>query len=481
MLNTTGNSKTIPDYQQEFSKRNIKNYLAVIFSNIGVGGFSAMLFGQWLTFVFTEYLGVSAALIGIIVSVSIIVDGISDFVMGIVLDRFITKWGKVKHWFFISAIPLGLCIGLMWMIPESVPEVTKGIWALVIYNLFCTFLTTVRMSSQALPAIVTDSDKVRSMISYLMNIVAVLSSTALAWVMTPIVDYYGSSILAYRVVAIICGVITAVSLLLSGIFVTEQRNGEDWKQIRENYRVKNKQEKNESIFQQIKNLLKNRYWVFYIIINLSLGIGVFFSFGVMAYWMNLVLKDMSKLGILMTVANVPTLLGTLCFMPLTGKFDVRKIAIMTSILSAVFGGIMWFAGAGAFNILLVAYAAKCFVGGIQSPVAFVIIPRVIDYGEWKTGSRQEGLCNSGIGVISKVLQSIAAALVGIILSSTGYAGGGVATPEAISAINFLFLGVPTLSILVCGILWIFFDLSEEKARNYREQVESRNQGLVSNN
>ena len=91
MLNTTGNSKTIPDYQQEFSKRNIKNYLAVIFSNIGVGGFSAMLFGQWLTFVFTEYLGVSAALIGIIVSVSIIVDCISDFVIGIVLYRFIKK------------------------------------------------------------------------------------------------------------------------------------------------------------------------------------------------------------------------------------------------------------------------------------------------------------------------------------------------------------------------------------------------------
>ena len=113
------------------------------------------------------------------------------------------------------------------------------------------------------------------------------------------------------------------------------------------------------------------------------------------------------------------------------------------------------------------------MSGVQTPVAFVIIPRVIDYGEWKTGSRQEGLCNSGIGVVSKVLQSLATALVGIILAATGYVGGGIATPSAISAINFLFLGVPTLSIIVCAILWISFDLSEEKARAYREEVERR--------
>lgn len=473
MPNNTSKGNAIPDYQQEFSKRSIKNYLAVFFSNIGVGGFSAMFFGQWLTFVFTEYLGVSAALIGLIISISIIVDGVSDFAMGIILDRFITKWGKVKHWFFISAVPLGICMGLMWMIPESTPEVTKGIWAFVMYNLFCTFLTTVRMSSQSLPAIITDSDKVRANVSYLMNIVAALSSTALAWVMTPILDYFGPSLLAYRVIAVICGVITSVSIFLSGIFVTEQRDGKEWKKIRENYRIKNKQEKNESIFQQIKNLLKNKYWLFYIVINFSSGIGVFFGFGVMAYWMNLVLKDMSKLGIMMTVASIPNLLGTMCFMPLSRKLDVRKIAIFTSILTAIFGTIAWIAGASYFNIFLVASAAKCFVSGVQTPVAFVIIPRVIDYGEWKTGSRQEGLCNSGIGVVSKVLQSLATALVGIILAATGYVGGGIATPSAISAINFLFLGVPTLSIIVCAILWISFDLSEEKARAYREEVERR--------
>ena len=142
---------------------------------------------------------------------------------------------------------------------------------------------------------------------------------------------------------------------------------------------------------------------------------MFFGMGVMAYWMNLVLKDMSKLGIMMTLANIPTLIGTLCFMPISRKIDVRKIAILTSVLTAVSGAVMWVAGAGAFTLFLCAYAVKSFLGGLQSPVAFVIIPRVIDYGEWKTGSRQEGLCNSGIGVTGKVLQSIAAALVGIIL------------------------------------------------------------------
>lgn len=142
-------SSALPDYQQEFSPRSIKNYLAGVLANIGTGGFSAMLFSSWLTFVYSEYLGVDAALIGSVVAIGIIVDGISDFVMGFVMDRAISRWGKAKHWLLISALPVAITIWLMWMIPESVPEAGKVIWAFVMYNLFCTFLTIARMPTQA--------------------------------------------------------------------------------------------------------------------------------------------------------------------------------------------------------------------------------------------------------------------------------------------------------------------------------------------
>lgn len=88
------NHSTLPDYQREFSARSVKNYIAGILGNAATSGFSAMLFSSWLTFVFVEYLGVGAAAIAAVVSVGVIVDGVSDFLMGIVLDRVISRWGK---------------------------------------------------------------------------------------------------------------------------------------------------------------------------------------------------------------------------------------------------------------------------------------------------------------------------------------------------------------------------------------------------
>lgn len=468
------NTSTLPDYQREFSARSVKNYIAGILGNTATSGFSAMLFSSWLTFVFVEYLGVGAAAIAAVVSVGVIVDGVTDFLMGIVLDRVISRWGKARHWFFVSALPLGLTIGLMWMVPISASSAVKLVWAFVMYNVFCTLLTTVRMSVQAMPALVSDSTKVRSNMAYIINIVSSFSSAALGWVITPVTAHFGNTLLAYRVIGLICAIITMVCTFISGVLLTEQRTGAEWKQIKAEYRAHSKKGKDETVLEQIKNLLKNKYWLFFLLINVASGCGVFFPFGVMAHWINYVLCDPTKTGIMMTIMNIPCLLGTLLFMPVSRKLDVRTIAIGAALIQAVFGIIMWVAGAQHFNVFIVASAIKTFVGGIQAPVAMVIVPRIVDYGEWKTGSRQEGLCNSGIGIVSKVLSALATALVGIILGMVGYTGGGNLPASAVSAVNFMYLGIPTISLIVCGVLWFFFDLSEKKADEYRAEVEARN-------
>ena len=115
------------------------------------------------------------------------------------------------------------------------------------------------------------------------------------------------------------------------------------------------------------------------------GLGVFFGFGVMAYWINLCLGDIGKVGIMMTVMNIPTMIGTILLMPISRKMDVKTIAILAAF--------------------------------------------------------------------------------------------GQAAASAIHAINFLFWGVPTLSLIASGVLWLFFNLREEKARQYREEVDARRAAL----
>lgn len=477
-MSQTESFTEIPDYQREFSKQNIKNYIAGIASSFGTSGFSAMLFSGWLTFVYTEYLGVNAAAIAAVVSVSIIVDGVSDFIMGIVMDRVTSKWGKAKHWFFVSAVPIGATMILMWMIPESTPSAGKALWAFVMYNIFCTFLTTVRMSAQAFPALISDSTKVQSNMSYVMNICAAFSSAALGWIITPVTSIMGENLTSYRVIALICGIVTMICLFICGVLLTEQRDGEAWKREKELYRKTHQKEKNESIWEQLKNLLKNKYWVLYLFINLLNGCSVFFGFGVMAYWLNFVLDDMTKTGIMMTILNIPCLIGTFLFMPISRKVEIKAIAIVCTFGSAVLSLVMWIAGAQYFSIFIVAMGIKSFIGGVQAPVAMVVIPRIIDYGEWKTGSRQEGLCNAGTSVSGKIMSALATTIVGVILAATGYTGGGTITASAINAINILYLGIPTIAIAVAGVLWLFFTLDQKTTEKYRAEVAERRKKLA---
>lgn len=154
-------SKIVEELQKPWSGRTIRNYIAGMLSSLGQQGLTTALFSTFFTLVYSVYLGVSPDKIAIVLSVGIIIDGISDLVMGFVADRFRTKWGKAKHWFIWMGIPAGLCTALMWMAPENGTEMQKLIYAFVIYNVFCTVITTIRIPGAGLGSLISSNSKVR--------------------------------------------------------------------------------------------------------------------------------------------------------------------------------------------------------------------------------------------------------------------------------------------------------------------------------
>ena len=466
------NSPEIPDYQRQFSTRNIKNYIASFLGPFCGSSFAGMLFSGYLVFVYSEYLGVNAALISLVISVGIVIDAISDFLMGIVMDRVISKWGKAKHWFLVSAVPVGVTMALMFMVPEASSQAAKVVWAMVCYNLFCTFLTTVNLPAQSLPALVSDNNRVQENMSFAYNVTAAVVSSLLGWIISTALAQMGENLAAYRVIGGITALIVSATLLLIGVLLQEQRSGDDWKRLQEDYKLQHHQDKKESIGAQIKNLFRNKYWVLYLFINLFTMSGLSFAFGTMAYWLEYVLGDMSKLTVFMTAINIPCLIGTFLYLPAAKIFSTKTLAIWTTLVQFALSVVTWIAGAAHFNVFLVATGAKFFVMGIQTPVALVILPRLIDYGEWLTGSRQEGMCNAGTAVAGKILSAVATAICGAALAASGYVGGSI-TAGAASVINFLFLGVPCITMGIAGVLWFLFKLDDKECERYRREIEER--------
>ena len=471
-------SNTLPDYQREFSPRNIKNYISLALLPIGTQGLSSMLFSTYLSYVYVNYLGVNAAVIGLVMSVGIVVDGVTDFLMGIVTDRVRTKWGKARHWFFVSCLPVAVSMVLMFMIPESAGTTAKVVWAFLWYNIFCTLLTTVRLPGAALIALASDSSKVRNNLSWCYEVMNPVASSILGWITAPILTSLGPSLATYRIITLICAVVTMVSLLLIGVLCSEQRTGEDWKGYDAEYRKLHKDERKESLSAQLRHLFQNKWWVVYQLFQIFNQCGIFFIFGVMAYWLDLVLGDGSQVGILFTVLNIPTIIGCILYVFVARFFKTKHLLLGTLLLQFLCALTAWIAGANAWTVVLIALAVKSFVGGLGSPAVRTIIPQIIDYGEWKTGSRQEGLANAGTTVMTKIISAAASAAAGFVLAAAGFTGeGAVVAANAVSQLNFLFLGIPCITIGIAFVVFLFFRLTETDCERYRAEIEARKKAL----
>ena len=244
---------------QAWSATSIKNYIAAFFGQFACQGLAYTLFASYLSVVFTDYLGVSPAAIGTVLSIGVFVDMISDIVMGNIVDRVHTKWGKVKHWFFWMAVPTALMIGLMWMCPVSASTTVKLVWALVIYNVYCTALTGVRLPNFAIPSVCSDNSRVRSLLVWIASEGTNVAATITGWLITPIVNiYHDNPLSGWRLLGWLMAGLTRILLLVGGALLTEKRTGADLERIEAERREMKHTEKAMGLGEQYGYLIRNK-------------------------------------------------------------------------------------------------------------------------------------------------------------------------------------------------------------------------------
>jgi GPH family glycoside/pentoside/hexuronide:cation symporter len=120
----------------------------------------------------------------------------------------------------------------------------------------------------------------------------------------------------------------------------------------------------------------------------------------------------------------------------------------------------------------------CVLAGIGVSSAHVlpwsIIPDAIEWGEWHTGERHEGMFYSLITLAQKIASSIAIPLALLVLDVTGYVPNSAAQPA--SAVNGIRLVAgPVPAVLLClGILFAFLDpLGRENYSQMAKELEAR--------
>lgn len=404
----------------------------------------------FLMFYYTDYIGVSAAVVGSIMLFSRIFDGISDLIMGVIIDRTKSPFGKARIWILRLVIPYAIGTVLLFSVPAGWSEMAKYVYIFFSYNIaFTVLFTGINLPYATLTALMTQDQYKRSVLSIFRMILATCGTLFIKTCTLPVVKFFGDDARAWTYTFVVFGALEIITFMITFLFTRERVNTSEDKRM------------SIPISLGFKALVKNKYW-FMATLNLVL---IFIAQGVNGssevYYAKEVLGNGNLVGTFSVALQVTQIVCMFFIAGFVKKFGKRNVLMTGAAIMIVGYGIMGI-GAERLPVLI----AGCMLRGVGnagiSACMFAMVTDTIEYGEWKTGIRTEGLINSAASFGQKIGNGLSNVVMGAILAAGGYVGtAATQTASAISAIKVSYIYVPIVLTVAQIIVLAFYHLDKE--------------------
>jgi GPH family glycoside/pentoside/hexuronide:cation symporter len=416
-----------------------------------------------LTYFYTDKVGFAAGLAGTALLASKIADAFTDLIMGHIVDRTHTKWGKARPWMLWMAIPTILVVVLLLLVPKDFSETGKFVY-IVITNIL---VTAIVLTAIQVPYNCLFFYRTRSQIERVgMNIRRVMVGFGLSIILNmgfiPLTNWLGGDQAAWVKAGFVIAVVAAL-----GLFICFKGTKEVYSDIEK------KLENDVPFIVGVKTVFKNKYWVIMALAQLlaEAHAGIISANNI--YYVRWVFGDERLVGVMSMIGLLPTLIGFFIISPLVKKFGPLNISKYSILLGV----------AAAFCRALFprSFMAVSLFGGISGLAVIpytmtdnVLINNVADFEEWRSGKKIAGLINSAISFGKKVGGGLGAGMVGWILAFCGYQAASETQPESVIR-SILVMGnwLPIIMMLLLFLLLNSYDL-EKKYPNFRKELIVRN-------
>lgn len=431
---------------------------------------------SFISFYYTEVAGLPIAAVGLILLACRLLDGLSDLIMGAIVERTYTREGKARPWIKRMAIPFGLSIFLMFLSP-SFGMTGKIIWAVCTYIAGIAIIyTAIMVPYNTLSAVSTEDVDERTKLVTARNMFGFVGPLIIGAISMPIVNFLGSGQFAWSVLTGIYGILGAACYLWVYFSVKEvgaEERYENYLENKQNPRSEKKENKN--LLKDLKALIQNKYWLIVLFIQLV----IFFNYGVKAgyqtYYTKYALGDTNFYSFLSSCGMIPNIL--ICFMVpmLSKKFGKRRISVI-GCLFAILGGIIMAINPVNRTLILISTLLNCAGMAPICNCAFAMLGDTAIYSEWKSGVRNEGLLFSAESFAEKVGGALGGAAVAFALSLGGFVGNAAVQSEsAMAVMTGLMVWFPVAVAVVCIVALIFYDLDGKYDTFYSEVMNRRKQ------
>lgn len=433
---------------------------------IGVLGHDSAynLWSTWMMPFLTDILMLPAAFIGVLTTVSRIFDAFTDIFMGVVADRTRSKWGRFRPWVLRAGPLFCLCMALSFLkLPIGVTGlcVFSGIMYLVTGSIA---FTAVDIPFWSLPSAMTSNTKERSEIigttTTVSNAVAGIIGIALPIGLGILGEFEWTS---YFIIAAIVAVFSAAMYMICFKRVKEHVVPDDTEKFSLKLALKNIFTNQPLLCVQISNIFAllamtlrgycNYYYCVYNLGNISLA---------------------SIMSLLLLVGMV---LGSVAFLVLSKKVGKKNCMFGIAAVYAVAMAVLYVSGWDN----LVAVFACATISNIAMGAAIVCVNAMladtIEYGEWKTGQRNEAMITSTRCFVTKCVSAISGLAVALVIAITGLVPQAAEqAPVVLNSFHFMYsLGSAGVMILA-AIPMFFYKLTEKRHAEIMEELKARKSG-----
>jgi glycoside/pentoside/hexuronide:cation symporter, GPH family len=427
-------------------------------------GFSltTTIIGAYFLFFLTDVVGIKPAVAGIAILIGRTWDYINDPLIGHLSDRTRSRWGRRRPFLLFGALPFALAFMLMWYRPPFESQVALTVYYALAYVLFDAAATFVYMPYYALtPELTENYDERTSLTSYRMFFSIFGSLLAFTVPMMIIGTFNPQNAVKVMLMGAIFGIASAIPLWL--VFFNTREN-----------EVYIAQEK-PSMSASLKAALKNRPFVFSAVIYLLTWVCMDILQTTLLFFIKYALKMEGQSDLIMAMIFVTAIIA-LPFWEFTSRKINKRIAYAIGIGFWAFVQIVLITIGPHVSQPVVYFL--CIMAGIGVSAAHVlpwsIIPDAIEWDEYKTGERHEGVFYSLITLMQKVASSIAIPMVGVLLQLTHYQANATQQPQsAVLGIRLLIGPIPAILLTIGIIFAIKYPLGRDQFTSIVEELRTR--------
>ena len=432
------------------------------------------LSASYIMYYYQDILGLSATFVGFILMIARVFDAANDPFMGVVVAKTNTKWGKFRPWLFTGTILNAFVLYALFAAP-AVSGKALMIYFAVMYILWGVTYTMMDIPFWSMIPAVTSTTKDRENLSVVGRTCAGVGYALINVFTVMAVSKLGGGIerTGFSLFALIIAILFVIFILFTCFTIHEQK-------------VENMQ--TTSVKEMFKALFNNDQAIVTVVTIVLINSALYITSNLLIYFFKYDIggttwKDAYTL--FTSVGGISQILGMMFVYPILRSKLSNTTIFKLSLCLAIFGYAFLLAlcllGYSSVLTMLMVPGVMIFVAnGILTVLTTVFLANTVDYGEVKTGHREESVIFSMQTFVVKAASGLAVFITGISLDLIGLTskdglGEGIPTfSSPLLGLRLLMTILPMIGLVLALVLFTRkFILTDEKAEQIRKQLEEK--------